>query len=108
VCVGSEKHGNPALRDAVASTPWSIGYVGLGFVTEDVRAVWIYNEELGNYVEPSKETVKNGAYPMCRELYLITNGRPPEGSLIAKFIRFMLSPEGQAIVEEKGFIAIRG
>jgi len=108
VCVGSEKHGNPALRDAVASTPWSIGYVGLGFVTEDVRAVWIYNEELENYVKPSKETVKDGTYPMCRELYLITNGRPPEGSLIAKFIEFVLSPEGQAIVEEKGFIAIVG
>ena len=108
VCVGSEKHGNPALRDAVASTPWSIGYVGLGFVTEDVRAVWIYNEELGSYVKPSKETVKDGTYPMCRELYLITNGRPPEGSLIAKFIKFVLSPEGQAIVEEKGFIAIGG
>ena len=108
VCVGSEKHGNPALRDAVASTPWSIGYVGLGFVAKNVRAIWVYNEELRTYIEPSKEKVKDGTYPMCRKLYLITNGLPPEGSLIEKFIEFVLCPEGQAIVEEKGFIAIKG
>lgn len=107
VCVGHEKHGNPALRDAVKNTPWSIGYVGLGFVEEpDVRAVHIYNDEIGEYVEPSKDTVRKGIYPLVRKLYLITNGRPPEGSLVARFIDFVLSPKGQSIVEDKGFIAI--
>ncbi|HDD64276.1 MAG TPA: phosphate ABC transporter substrate-binding protein [Thermoprotei archaeon] len=107
VCVGNEKHGNPALRDAVKNTPWSIGYVGLGFVEEpNVRVVYIFNDKIGDYVKPSREAVKEGIYPMSRKLYLITNGQPSEGSLVKKFLDFVLSPEGQAIVEGKGFIAI--
>ena len=106
ICVGHEKHGNPAMRDAVATTEWSIGYVGLGFVTENVRAVWIYNDDLGTYVQPGVDTVKNGTYPLSRKLYLITNGTPEEGSLIDRFIDFVLSPEGQQIVEQKGFIPL--
>jgi len=105
-CIGYEKHGNPALRDAVAATKWSIGYVGLGFVNEGVRVVWIYNEELGEYAEPSKESARSGIYPLTRYLYLVTDGVPPEGSLARDFIEFVLSPEGQRIVEEVGYISI--
>jgi len=92
------QQGNPKLRAAVAADPLSIGYLSLGFLDETVKPVKI------NGVEPTVENVRKGLYPISRSLYLITKGDPDPAELL--FIGYILSPDGQKIVEELGYIAL--
>jgi len=57
-------------------------------------------------VAPSTDSIASGTYPMSRYLYLLTNEQPQSGSLTDRFIDFILSPDGQAIVEQKGFLKL--
>ncbi|MHA1834138.1 MAG: substrate-binding domain-containing protein, partial [Candidatus Baldrarchaeia archaeon] len=97
---------NPAMRESVRNTQYSIGYVGLGFVTEDVVTVNLAVSENETYYEPTPENIYAGKYPISRYLYLVTNGWPESGSLVDRFIDFIRSPEGQRIVEDQGFLAL--
>jgi len=90
---------NSAVTTAVANTPGAIGYIGLGYLTKDVTALEV------NGVCPSKETITAGEYKLARSLYMYTNGAP-EG-IEKEFIDFILSPQGQKIVEEQGFVSIK-
>ena len=61
---------NQAVASTVARTPGAIGYVGLGYLSSEVKAVTV------NGVMPSKETVLNNKYPFGRPLFMYTNGEP--------------------------------
>jgi phosphate transport system substrate-binding protein len=93
-----EKNSNGAVKQTVSQTPGAIGYVGLGYLDITVKAVRV------DGVEPTIANVLNGSYPISRSLFLLTQGQP-EG-LAKAFIDFILSPEGQAIVEEEGFVPL--
>jgi len=101
-----EQPSNPAVRTAVASTPNSIGYVGFGFLTNEIVAVALAKEEGDTYVPATLENIQNGSYAISRLLYFITSSPPESGSLSDRFIGFVLSPEGQAIVEAEGFLKL--
>jgi len=89
--------GTGAVITAVAGNESAIGYISLGALRDDVRAVPI------NGVAPSPTTVQNGTYPLYRNFNLAV---PRELSPLAQdFLDFILSAEGQAIVAE-GYIAI--
>lgn len=90
---------NQAVASIVARTPQAIGYVGLGFMSGNVKAV----EYEG--VMPSKEGVLTGKYMLGRPLFMYTNGAPK--GLVKEFIDFVKSPEGQKLAEEEGFVALR-
>jgi phosphate transport system substrate-binding protein len=90
---------NQAVAATVAQTPGAIGYIGVGYLTPEVKALTIDN------VVPSKETVLNGSYKLARKLYMYTNGQPKGEA--KKFIDFILSDAGQKIVQEVGFITIK-
>lgn len=90
---------NKAVALTVAKTKGAIGYVGLAYVEPQVKAIKI------NGVEPSEETVKKGLYPLYRPLYMYTRGEPQ--GLVKEFVDFVLSPEGQRIVKEVGYIPVR-
>ena len=56
-------------------------------------------------VFPSKENIKNGAYPFIASVYAVTyKGNPNEN--VQKLIDWMLSEEGQYIIEETGYVGI--
>ena len=55
-------------------------------------------------IDPSDKNIQSGAYPISRPLLLVTNGLP-KGN-VKKFIDFMLSKEGQDIVN-KNFVPVR-
>jgi len=97
---------NPEVVTAVSGTPYAIGYVGFGFLSEDMYTVALYSESQGENVLPTATTIASGTYPMSRYLYLVTNNRPQSGSLTDRFIDFILSPDGQAIVEQEGFLKL--
>jgi phosphate transport system substrate-binding protein len=98
-----EKNSNGAVLQTVAQTPGSIGYVSIGFVSNDVKAlpVW-YNAD--RIVAPSLATVKDKSYPVSRELYVITNGQP--SGLAGDFIQYILSADGQKIVADEGYVTV--
>jgi len=97
-----EMNSNGAVHDKVATTPGAVGYVGLGYVDEEVKGLRIWNND--EWVEPTIMNVKNGKYPIARNLNMFTNGEPT--GLTKDFIDFILSSEGQQIVEEEGFVSI--
>ncbi len=91
---------NGAIRQRVQNTMSAIGYVGIGFLDNTVKALPI------DGVPPSPETVKNGSYPIARPLYMVTNDYPKMGSHLYRFINLYLSRKGQTIIEEIGFIPV--
>ena len=98
-----EKNSNGAVLQTVAQTPGSIGYVSIGFVSDDVKAlpIW-YNAD--KIIAPNLENVKSRAYPVSRNLYVITNGEPK--GLTGDFINYILSADGQKIVSDEGYVTI--
>jgi len=88
----------------VRQNPNAIGYDGLGYVTEDQKVVAVASAEGGDYVMPAVETVKDGSYPIARGLYIYTAGEP-QGPML-EYLNWILSPEGQAIVLELGFVPL--
>lgn len=82
----------------IAGDPQSIGYVSLGSLNETVKAVTI------DGVEATADNVKNQSYSAARPFNIATKGTPSE--LAQDFINYIMSSEGQAIVEEEGYIAI--
>jgi len=59
----------------------------------------------GAAIQPTTENIKNGRYPISRDLKLITRGEP--SGKVKEFIGFILGEEGQRIVEESGYVPIR-
>jgi phosphate transport system substrate-binding protein len=98
-----EKNSNGAVLQTVAQTPGSIGYVSIGFVSKDVKAlpIW-YNAN--RIVPASLDNVKTKTYPVSRDLYVITNGQST--GLAGDFIKYMLSPDGQKIVADEGYVTL--
>ncbi|MDD5491627.1 MAG: phosphate ABC transporter substrate-binding protein [bacterium] len=90
---------NQAILTTVASTPGAIGYIGIGYVTDEIKALVV------NGVTATKETVISGKYPISRPLYMYTNGAPK--GVAKQFIDYIMSPEGQKMVEEQGFVAVK-
>jgi phosphate transport system substrate-binding protein len=98
-----EMTSNSAMIVSVAQDPSAIGYVSIGYLNENTKAVPIrVNNQ--TVVFPSVANVTTKIYPMCRDLYLVTNG-PPSG-LAGDFIRYLLSPEGQKIVADEGYVTL--
>ncbi|MCF7839038.1 MAG: phosphate ABC transporter substrate-binding protein [Candidatus Marinimicrobia bacterium] len=91
---------NGAVRQRVQSTPAAIGYAGLGFVDETVKALKV------NGITPNEGTVISGDYPIARALFIFTNGYPKLGSPLYKFMTIHLSPEGEEIVKSIGFVPV--
>jgi phosphate transport system substrate-binding protein len=102
----TEKTSNPAIRTAVESTPYSIGYVGFGFLAENMVAVSLYSEDEGQYIYPTLENIGSGKYPISRYLYFVTSSQPVSGSIADRFTDFVLSPDGQQIVVDQGFLEL--
>lgn len=90
---------NGAMKSAVANDPNGIGYVSVGHMDASVSPVAL------DSVVPAIETVKNGSYKISRGLYSNTKGEP--AGLTKKFIDYLFSPEGQKIVIDNGFIAVK-
>jgi len=98
------RQSNPEVVTTVSGTPYSIGYVGFGFLNQDMHTVSVYSESAGENVLPTVASIADQTYPMSRYLYLVTNERPESGSLTDRFIDFIYSPTGQDIVAQKGFL----
>ena len=89
---------NGAIVQAVSKTPDAIGYIGLGYLTKDIKAVTV------NSIKPTEKNTLNGSFPITRPMFMFTNNWP-EGETMS-FIAFVLSKKGQKLVAEAGSIPI--
>ncbi len=88
---------NGAVAQAVAKNKFAIGYIGLSYLNDDLKALTVNGEEA---------SIENAvAYPVSRELFMFTRGWP-EGET-SRFINYMLNPaKGQKIVSEVGYVPL--
>jgi len=91
---------NPQAHARVKTTVGAIGYVGIGFLDANVKALKV------DGIFPSRQTITTGQYPVARPLFMFTNGYPKLGSMTYKFCTFYLTETGQEIIEAKGFIPV--
>lgn len=91
--------GAGGVRAGVVGNPDAIAYISLWGVDETVRALKI------DGVMPTVDTVLAGDFEIARPYLLVTLGEPDE--LEEKFLDFVLSEEGQAIVRDKGLVPVK-
>ena len=92
------------ISNEVRQNPNAIGYDGLGYVTADQKTLRIAPRAGAVAVAPTVETVVQGTYPIARPMFFYTPPNPPEH--VAKYIAWVLAPEGQALIKEKGYIPL--
>ncbi len=101
IAAGAEYVGsNGAIRQRVQTTPAAVGYVGLGFVDETVKALTVGG------VYPDRATVASGRYPVARPLFMFTDGYPKLGGHVHAFVTLYLTEQGEEIIEAVGFIPV--
>lgn len=81
----------------VANDPNAIGYLSLGSLDDSVKAVKIDN------VDATADNVKNGTYEVSRPFNIVTKDSVSE--VAQDFIDFILSADGQKIVEDNKYTA---
>ncbi|MFA6200966.1 MAG: PstS family phosphate ABC transporter substrate-binding protein [Bacteroidales bacterium] len=93
-----------AIIQSVKQTTGAIGYVGLAYINKDVKALKV-SFDGKNFVAPSVATAKNKTYPIVRPLlyyYEVKNAKK-----VKSYIDFVLSAEGQSIVDKVGYISLK-
>ncbi len=95
-----KKGENAGVKETVVNSDNAIGYVGLGYISDEAPAVEL------NGVKPTEGTVSSGEYKITRGLHMYTDGEPAEGSVTAEFIEYVMSKEGQQIVSQEGFVKV--
>jgi phosphate transport system substrate-binding protein len=90
---------NGQAVQTVAKNKYALGYIGIGYITQSIKVLKV------NGKTASEETVRDGSWPVARPLYMYTNGKP--AGVIAKFIDFVLSSEGQKLVNEVKYVSLK-
>ena len=67
--------------------------------------VGIAIHEGSQIIQPTLDNVRNGYFPIARNLNLVTAGKPV--GEVKQFIDYLLSEEGQQLVADSGYIPIR-
>lgn len=86
-----------AIIREIMKNPYAIGYGGMAFGSPE------YHIQV-NGINPSIENVRYDLYPLSRYLYLYTIKKPV--GLAKEFIDWTMSPEGQRMVEQAGFLPL--
>ena len=94
-----------AIIQSISQTKGGIGYVGLAYLNKSVKPIHVSYDGGKSYTEPSVANAKNKTYPIVRPLYYYYMAR--SANAVKPFIDYVLSPKGQEIVKEIGFITVK-
>jgi len=86
------------MMASVAGNPNAIGYISLGSLNETVKALEIDD------AAPTVENIRSGKYKIARPFNIAIKSDVSEAA--RSFIDFIMSAEGQAVIEENGYIAV--
>jgi phosphate transport system substrate-binding protein len=90
---------NGSVRELVASDPNAIGYISMGLVDARIKAVSV------DGIAPNRENIKNRQYQLVRRFLLVTKNLKP-GPCQA-WVNFILSPQGQRLLESEGLVGVK-
>ena len=90
---------NGTVREIVAHDPAAIGFISLGLVNEQVRALDLDN------VKATDDNIRAKSYRLVRPFLFLTRQAP--AGLAKQFIDFVLSAEGQTLVAKEGLLPVR-
>ncbi len=93
-------NGNGVVKTIVVNNPYAIGYISLGSVDNSLKSVRV------NGVSPSTKTISSGDYKVARPFLVLskTNSTSPSAN---KFLDWVISPEGQKIISNYGYIPVQ-
>jgi phosphate transport system substrate-binding protein len=93
----------------VAGDRYAIGYSGIGFLNDGVRAVPLAASQGDKCYDTSAEFAYTGKYPLARYLYIYFNRNPSQAldPTIREFLKYVLSKEGQTLTMKAGFYPSR-
>lgn len=86
------------MMTSVSGNPYAIGYISLGSLNDTVKALKI------DGAEATAENIKLGSYKVARPFNIVTKGDISE--VAQDFMGFILSADGQAVVEKNGYISV--
>lgn len=86
------------MMSTVEGNEYAIGYVSLGSLNDTVKSVKI------DGAEATAENIKSGTYKISRPFNIVTKDKVSD--VAQDFINYIMSPEGQKIVEEAGCIPV--
>lgn len=88
------------MMTTVGQNPNAVGYISLGSLNDSVKAVSI------DGVAPSVETIRDGSYSISRP-FLIVQKEDAANALADDFTTYILSSDGQSVVEEAGYVPLQ-
>ncbi len=86
------------MLTSIAGDTYGIGYVSLGSLNDTVKAVKV------DGAEATVDNIKSGSYKIARPFNIATTGEVSD--LAQDFINYILSADGQAVIEENGYISV--
>jgi phosphate transport system substrate-binding protein len=103
-----EQPGSASVVQGITEDRAGIGYSGIGYKTSGVKAVALAAKEGAPYFPAASEAVYAGQYPLARFLYVYVNKAPNRAlePLIAQFLTYVLSREGQEVVVKDGYLPL--
>ncbi len=88
------------LSETVKNTPGAIGPLATAVIDRTkVKVIKV------DGVEPTPQNIKTKRYKVVREINIVTKG--PATGKAKQFIEFLLSDEGQSILEKNGFVGVK-
>jgi phosphate transport system substrate-binding protein len=90
---------NGQAVQTIAQNKFAIGYIGIGYIEKAVKVLKV------NGKTATAETVRDSSWPVSRPLFMYTNGKPAGN--IAKFMDFMMSADGQKVVNEVKYVSVK-
>jgi phosphate transport system substrate-binding protein len=89
---------NGSVREIVANDPYALGYISMGLVDPRVKALSV------DGVSPTRQHVKNRDYKLVRRFLLVARDlKPGPGQ---SFVNFILSAQGQSLLETEGLVGV--
>lgn len=96
--------GTAAVVNAVKKDKNGIGYGGAAYA-KGVKHCMVKKDEASTAYLATAENIKNGKYPISRNLFMYLKNRPTGD--MKKYIDWILSPEGQKLVTEIGYFPVK-
>ncbi len=91
---------NGAVRQLVSGDRNAVGYISLGLVNGEVKAVAL------DGVQPSAENVHAGKYKLVRPFLFVLKAEP--SGPVRGFVDYVLGPEGQRSLQHEGLLGPAG
>lgn len=93
------------LVEMVARRRHAIGFVGLAWANEKVRALEVATDSAATFVPPNQGSIYRGDYPLRRTIYVMSTDVGYAG-LTTGFVTFLTSAQGQKIVTNAGLVPV--